>query len=219
MPSRHRLHRVRSFQARHRIQLTAFVPLHTNAEINRLDVTNTTDEPAVIDVTGSVEWCLWNADDDMKNFQRNLSTGEVEVQDSTIYHKTEYRERRNHYAIYSVNTKIDGFDTSRDAFLGAYRGADSPEALRTASAQTPWQAAGLPSLPIRSTWIWQPVRPRPLSSFWLHREPRRREMGILRCDQQDPCQRNAGKIPDRCTVDEALQHYRLTGNSCWHATR
>ena len=65
----------------------------------------------------------------MKNFQRNLSTGEVEVQDSTIYHKTEYRERRNHYAIYSVNTKIDGFDTSRDAFLGAYRGADSPEAI------------------------------------------------------------------------------------------
>ena len=65
----------------------------------------------------------------MKNFQRNLSTGEVEVQDSTIYHKTEYRERRNHYAIYSVNTKIDGFDTSRDAFLGAYRGADSPEAV------------------------------------------------------------------------------------------
>lgn len=39
-------------------KLTAFVPLHTNAEINRLDVTNTTDEPAIIDVTGSVEWCL-----------------------------------------------------------------------------------------------------------------------------------------------------------------
>ena len=83
-------------------KLTAFVPLHTNAEINRLDVTNTTDEPAVIDVTGSVEWCLWNAVDDSSNFQRNLSTGEVEVEreaDATLlYHKTEFKERRNHYA-------------------------------------------------------------------------------------------------------------------------
>ena len=65
-------------------KLTAFVPLHTNAEINRLDVTNTTNESAVIDVTGSVEWCLWNAVDDSSNFQRNLSTGEVEIGLATV---------------------------------------------------------------------------------------------------------------------------------------
>jgi len=77
-----------------------------------------------------VEWCLWNADDDMKNFQRNLSIGEVEIIDSTIYHKTEYRERRNHYAVYSVNAPIDGFDTSRDDFLGAYNGPGEPAAIK-----------------------------------------------------------------------------------------
>jgi cellobiose phosphorylase len=70
----------------------------------------------------------------MKNFQRNLSTGEVEVVDSTIFHKTEYRERRNHYAIYSVNAKVDGFDTSRDAFLGAYNGPDRPDAVLAGKA-------------------------------------------------------------------------------------
>ena len=107
----------------------SFVPLNDNCEISQLTLTNGSSEDKKLSVFSYVEWCLWNADDDMKNFQRNLSTGEVEVQDSTIYHKTEYRERRNHYAIYSVNTKIDGFDTSRDAFLGAYRGADSPEVV------------------------------------------------------------------------------------------
>ena len=107
----------------------SFVPLNDNCEVSQLTLTNGSSEDKKLSVFSYVEWCLWNADDDMKNFQRNLSTGEVEVQDSTIYHKTEYRERRNHYAIYSVNTKIDGFDTSRDAFLGAYRGADSPEAV------------------------------------------------------------------------------------------
>ena len=107
----------------------SFVPLKDNCEISQLTLTNGSSENKKLSIFSYVEWCLWNADDDMKNFQRNLSIGEVEVQDSTIYHKTEYRERRNHYAIYSVNTKIDGFDTSRDAFLGAYRGADSPEVI------------------------------------------------------------------------------------------
>ena len=104
-------------------KLTAFVPLHTNAEINRLDVTNTTDEPAVIDVTGSVEWCLWNAVDDSSNFQRNLSTGEVEIE-----------ERRNHYAFYGVNAPVVGFDTSRDEFLGQFNGWDTPQVIAEGKA-------------------------------------------------------------------------------------
>ncbi len=107
----------------------SFVPMDDNCEISRLKLTNNSSETKQLTVFSYVEWCLWNADDDMKNFQRNLSTGEVEVIGSTIYHKTEYRERRNHYAVYSVNAPIDGFDTSRDDFLGAYRGADNPEAV------------------------------------------------------------------------------------------
>ena len=106
-----------------------FVPMGDNCEVSKLTLTNESGTAKSFSVFSYVEWCLWNADDDMKNFQRNLSIGEVEVIGSTIYHKTEYRERRNHYAVYSVNSAIDGFDTSRDAFLGAYRGADKPEAV------------------------------------------------------------------------------------------
>lgn len=110
-------------------QVLTFVPMNDNCELTRLKLTNTSSAKKEITLFSYVEWCLWNADDDMKNFQRNLNIGEVEIIDSTIYHKTEYRERRNHYAVYSVNTKVDGFDTSRDAFLGAYRGADLPLAV------------------------------------------------------------------------------------------
>ncbi len=110
-------------------KLLTFVPTADNCEISRLTLTNESDAPKNFSVFSYVEWCLWNADDDMKNFQRNLNIGEVEVVGSTIYHKTEYRERRNHYAIYSVNAEIAGFDTSRDAFLGSYRGANEPEAV------------------------------------------------------------------------------------------
>ncbi|TCL54439.1 cellobiose phosphorylase [Kineothrix alysoides] len=110
-------------------QVLTFVPLGDNCEISSLKLTNNSSSAKTLSLFSYVEWCLWNADDDMKNFQRNLSIGEVEVIGSTIYHKTEYRERRNHYAVYSVNSKIDGFDTSRDDFLGAYRGADAPLAV------------------------------------------------------------------------------------------
>ncbi len=106
-----------------------FVPMNDTCEVSQLTLTNTSSAKKDLQLFSYVEWCLWNADDDMKNFQRNLSTGEVEVVGSTIFHKTEYRERRNHYAVYSVNTAVDAFDTSRDAFLGAYRSAANPEAI------------------------------------------------------------------------------------------
>lgn len=110
-------------------ELTAFVPLGFPCEINQLTLKNTGKTPKSFTLFSYIEFCLWNAMDDMTNFQRNLNIGEVEINGSAIYHKTEYRERRNHYAVYSVNTKIDGFDTDREAFLGAYRSTENPQAV------------------------------------------------------------------------------------------
>lgn len=103
-----------------------FVPMNENCEVTKLTLSNESKAEKRISLFSYVEFCLWNAVDDMTNYQRNLSIGEVEVIGSTIYHKTEYRERRNHYAVYSVNSDIEGFDTSRDAFLGEYRSAENP---------------------------------------------------------------------------------------------
>lgn len=111
------------------VSLLNFVPRKDPCEINKLAITNQSNQTKELTLFSYVEWCLWNADDDMKNFQRNLSTGEVEVEGSVLYHKTEYRERRNHYAFYAVNTPINGFDTNRDDFLGAYRGLDHPTTI------------------------------------------------------------------------------------------
>ena len=108
---------------------TSMVPRGTNALVTKLELYNRADYYKEVSVHSFVEFCLWNAQDDTTNFQRNFSTGEVEVEGSAIYHKTEYRERRNHYAVYSVNAPLDGFDTDRDAFLGAYNGFDHPDAV------------------------------------------------------------------------------------------
>ena len=126
--------------------LEAFVPVKDACEINRVTLKNTGNVEKEIDLFSFVEFCLWNAQDDSSNFQRNFSTGEVEVIGSTIYHKTEYRERRNHYAVYSVNKEINGFDTSRDAFVGVYNGFANPQAVLEGKCKNSiahgWQPVG-----------------------------------------------------------------------------
>ncbi len=126
--------------------LQAFVPIHDNCEINRIILTNNSSSQRHLDLFSFVEFCLWNAQDDASNFQRNFSTGEVEVLGNTIYHKTEYRERRNHYAVYSVNRDIAGFDTSREAFIGLYNGFANPEAVLAGESRNSiahgWQPVG-----------------------------------------------------------------------------
>ena len=115
--------------------LLAFVPMGDPCEINQITLTNESESVKELQLFSYVEFCLWNAMDDMTNFQRNLSIGEVEVKGSTIYHKTEYRERRNHYAYFSVNTEAEAYDTSRDEFIGAYREASNPAAVLESGCQ------------------------------------------------------------------------------------
>jgi len=105
-----------------------FVPLDENLEIWQLTVTNHRSTRAALKGFASIEFCLWDAQDDATNFQRNFNTGQVEVEDGVIYHKTEYRERRNHFAYFGCSAP-SRFDTQREAFLGRYRGWDKPKSV------------------------------------------------------------------------------------------
>ncbi len=123
-----------------------FVPVDENCELTRVTLTNESAAEKQLDLFSAVEFCLWNAMDDMSNFQRNYSIGEVEVEGSRIYHKSEYRERRNHFAVFAVNAPVDGFDTDRTAFCGAYRSFADPEAVFAGESKNSiahgWQPIG-----------------------------------------------------------------------------
>lgn len=110
--------------------LLFFVPDEADVEIQMLTLKNDSDEKKEVSLVSFIEWCLYNAQDDGANFQRNFSTGEVEIEKSSIINRTEYRERRNHFAFYSVNSPVNGFDTDRDRFLGMYNGLDNPLSIR-----------------------------------------------------------------------------------------
>jgi cellobiose phosphorylase len=106
-----------------------FVPLDENLEIWQFTVSNQRQTPAALSIFSAIEFCLWDAQDDSTNFQRNFSIGEVEIEDGVIYHKTEYRERRDHFAWFACSGELAGFDTQRDVFLGPTRGWDRPAAV------------------------------------------------------------------------------------------
>ena len=106
-----------------------FVPLGADCEIQHLTLTNKSDRRRSFKLFAYTEWCLWNAQTDGENFQRNLSTGEVEIEPGIIYHKTEYKERRNHYAFYCTSDKSAAYDTDREAFVGLYGGLEAPQAV------------------------------------------------------------------------------------------
>ena len=112
-----------------RADVLYLVPNGESAEVEMITLKNESKKAKAISLVSYLEWCLYNALDDTTNFQRNFSIGEVEVLGSAIYHKTEYRERRNHFAFYSVNAKPDGFDTDRETFLGLYNDYDGPQTV------------------------------------------------------------------------------------------
>ena len=135
-----------------RCETTFVVPPGAALEVWRARVTNERAAPAELSLFGAVEFCLWDAQDDATNFQRNYSIGEVEVEDGVIYHTTEYRERRDHFAWFACSGPLAGFDTARDAFLGPYRGWDRPLAVERGqsgdSIAHGWQPIGAHHAPL-----------------------------------------------------------------------
>lgn len=122
------------------------IPLGENLEIWDAVITNHREKYADLSLFSSIEFSLWDVVDDSNNFQRNYSIGEVEVEDGVIYHKSEYRERRNHFAFFACSEPLTGFDTQRDSFLGPYRGWDAPLAVEKGQSMNSlalgWQPMG-----------------------------------------------------------------------------
>ena len=104
------------------VELLFFVPPGEDVELWRTTVRNTSGATKKLTVFSFVEFCFYEALNDLSNYQRTYSIGEVEVEGSAIYHTTEFRERRDHYTLFGCTRPIDGFDTSRDAFVGVHNG-------------------------------------------------------------------------------------------------
>ena len=186
-------------------QMTFLVPLGEDCEIQRITLKNETDAPKRLRLTAAVEWCLWNAVDDSTNFQRNLNIGELEVEGSVIYHKTEYRERRDHYAYYGVNAPLAGYDTDRDTFLGQFGSYADPKAIREGVTGDFIAHGGAPMAGLALDADLKPGQ----EVTWVFvlgygRNPRDRKFIAPNVIRKDTAERVMAKFADAQAVDEAL---------------
>ena len=111
------------------VQARYLAPPGETLEIWQVTVSNQRPEKAELSLYAGVEFALWDALDDATNFQRNYNVGEVEIDGNAIYHKTEYRERRNHFAYLACSEPVASFDTQRATFVGTGRCWDRPLGL------------------------------------------------------------------------------------------
>jgi cellobiose phosphorylase len=187
-----------------------FVPLKTWAEVQKVKLTNKNKETKKIKLFSFAEWCLWNAATDMENFQRNFSTGEVEIEDSVLYHKTEFKERRSHYAYYSVNAPIQGYDTDRESFIGLYNEFSEPQAVM----------AGKPNMsfahgwsPIASHYIEVELKPGETKEFvfvlgYVEFENREDKWESKNVINKKPAKATIAKFDTAAKVDAAFMELR-----------
>ena len=201
-----------------RANMTFFVPVGENCEIHDLLLLNETDASKTVHLWGVMEWCLWNAVDDANNYQRNLNIAESEVEDSVIYHKTEYRERRDHYAFYGVNVPAAGWDTDRNTFLGHMGDWSDPQLVREErsafSRITGWYPIGCHHLELK---LAPGESKRIVFTLGYGQNPRDQKFispGVIR---KDTAKRVCGRFSDPAAVDAALTELstywdRLLGN-------
>ncbi len=186
-------------------RVTAFVPLSENCEIHDVVLTNTASEPKSVQLYGCVEFCLWNAVDDSQNYQRNLNIAECEAEPGVIYHKTEYRERRDHYAFYGVNVPTSGWDTDRNTFLGHMGSWHDPELVReersAQSLRVGWYPIGCHRIDLR---LAPGESARAVFVLGYGKNPRDKKFlspGVIR---KDTAKRVLAKFSTGEAVDEAL---------------
>jgi len=186
-------------------EITYFIPLKSNTEIHRVKVKNTGKELRKLSLFSFLEFCLWNADDDDRNFQRNLNTGEVEVEGSTIYHKTEFRERRNHYAYYAVNKAISSFETDRETFIGTYENLNNPRSVREGKCSNSLASGWSP---IASHCLEMELKPGQEEEFTfilgyveVSKDKKFTSVGVI---NKEPAKEQMGKFFQEGAVDKAL---------------
>jgi cellobiose phosphorylase len=109
---------------------TYFVPRKENLEVWHLEIENTDSKPRSLNIFSFVEFCLWDALNDMTDYQYNLNIGETSYENGTIFHLSRFRTDKSYFAFFScTNQKVKSFDSQRNNFLGRYGSLDAPEAV------------------------------------------------------------------------------------------
>jgi len=104
-----------------------FIPLGQDAEVWDVTLTNTGHTPRRLSLFGYVEFSFHSVQIDNENFQMSLYASGADYADGIVEYDFYYEPWTYHY--FTATAEPVGFDTLRDAFLGAYRTETNPLAV------------------------------------------------------------------------------------------
>ncbi|GAB2458028.1 GH36-type glycosyl hydrolase domain-containing protein [Xylanimonas ulmi] len=110
---------------------TVFVPLDDDLEVWDVRLTNTTDRPRTLTVTGYVEFSFHTITVDNQNLQMSLYSQGASYADGVVEVDAYYEPWTFHYFASAGpdGAAADSFDAMRDAFIGSYRDERNPLAV------------------------------------------------------------------------------------------
>lgn len=106
---------------------TLFVPLGDDAEIWDVTVTNHSGRPRLISLFGYCEFSFHFVPTDNQNLQMSLYATGASYEDGIIEEVQHYEPATRHF--FTATRPDDGFDTSREAFIGVWGTESAPAAV------------------------------------------------------------------------------------------
>ncbi|MGB4006662.1 MAG: N,N'-diacetylchitobiose phosphorylase, partial [Halanaerobiales bacterium] len=106
-----------------------FVPLKEPIEFWELELENRSTETRELSVFSFGEFCFWNIEQDLKNFQYILYTCRMDYTDDIIDYSLLFAGGEEPKAFMASTLPVSGFDTDRDLFIGNYHHEGNPVAV------------------------------------------------------------------------------------------
>lgn len=110
-------------------EMLYYVPVGSTHEIWRLRARNNTKRKRNLSFFTYVEFCLWDAHNDMTDFQYNLNIGETTFRNNALYHVTQHHVHKKHFSYFWTDTPVVSYDGVRQVFVGPYRSEANPIAV------------------------------------------------------------------------------------------
>lgn len=112
-----------------RTKMRVFVPVDKLLEFWEMEIENLGDKPRELSLFSYAELCLWDSFKDTLDFQYILYTCRMGCVDGVIDYSICLWDQREPKAFFASSLPVVGFDTDRDAFIGAYRDESRPQAV------------------------------------------------------------------------------------------
>jgi N,N'-diacetylchitobiose phosphorylase len=106
-----------------------FVPIDKPVEIWELEVENKSDRERELSLFTYAEWCFWNMNQDLTNFQYILYTCRMDYKDDVVDYSIRLWPMNEPKAFMASTLPVASFETDREEFIGRYRHEGNPIAV------------------------------------------------------------------------------------------